>query len=485
LNGDVLAGRYRLLALLGRGGAGEVWRAEDLALTRPVAVKVLRRLDGDPMDSAERFRTEARAAARLTHPNVVATYDVGTAAGQVFLVMELVSGKDLAQFLRSDGLPPAQLVADLAVQGTRALDAAHAAGIVHRDVKPGNLLLATDGTLKITDFGIAQATDLDRPSGQVLLGTAAYVAPEQVRGEPAVPASDRYALGCVLYELLAGTPPFTAGDVEGVLEQHLHAAPVPIQVHRPDVGPGLGDLVMRLLAKDPAARPASVAEVVACLARGDSPATWPAPSPEIGDSTRVLPVLDGPARGELPHGSAEADPAAGSARLHPIPRRLPYLRIMAALAAVIVVLAVVALLREGGSEPAADAGATQSLPVASNSTARPKPTATPSKPRTTRPVTPSVTPSAPRTAGPAALRTLARLVRERSEGRGTKVTREAARDLDQAAEALAEGDTKKAAGKFQEVRERLAEAQRDDRWEPTPEITALLTSLGRSLRDSG
>ena len=187
MNGEVLAGRYRLLAPLGHGGAGEVWQAEDQVLARPVAVKLLRRLEGDPMDAAERFRTEARAAARLTHPNVVPTYDVGTADGQVFLVMELVNGPDLAQLLRSKGIPGDKFVGDLALQGARALDAAHAAGIVHRDVKPANLLLAPDGTLKITDFGIAEAAGIEGASDAVLLGTAAYVSPEQVRGEHSDP----------------------------------------------------------------------------------------------------------------------------------------------------------------------------------------------------------------------------------------------------------------------------------------------------------
>ena len=182
MNGELLAGRYRKVELLGRGGAGEVWRADDEVLARPVALKLLRRLDGDPMDEVERFRIEAQAAARLTHPNVVATYDVGTTHDQVFLVMELVSGKDLAQLMKTTGLPSAKVIADIAVQGARALDAAHAAGIVHRDVKPGNLLLATDGTLKITDFGLAHTGALNGATGPVLLGTAAYISPEQVRG---------------------------------------------------------------------------------------------------------------------------------------------------------------------------------------------------------------------------------------------------------------------------------------------------------------
>ncbi len=280
MNGEVLAGRYRLLAPLGRGGAGEVWRAEDTVLARPVAVKLLRRLEGDPVDAVERFRTEARASARLTNPNVVATYDVGTANGQVFLVMELVDGPDLAQLLRTKGLPPDEFVADIALQGARALDAAHAAGIVHRDVKPGNLLLAPDGTLKMTDFGIAQATGIDGSTGPVLLGTAGYVSPEQVRGERATPASDWYAFGCVLYELLEGTPPFVGTDVMNVMHQHLDTPPPPVR--HTEATPGLANLVMALLSKDPAARPSSATAVSAYLNGA---------TPQTDNSTRVLPTL--------------------------------------------------------------------------------------------------------------------------------------------------------------------------------------------------
>jgi eukaryotic-like serine/threonine-protein kinase len=478
LNGEVLAGRYRLVALLGQGGAGQVWRAEDLALGRPVAVKVLRRLDGDPMGSAERFRSEAQAAARLSHPNVVATYDVGAAGGQVYLVMELVAGRDLAQVLREEGPLPAGLVADIAVQGSQALDAAHAAGIVHRDVKPGNLLLAPDGTLKIADFGIAQAAGPGRSDATVLLGTAAYVAPEQVRGGAAVPASDRYALGCVLYELLAGSPPFVGPKVEDVLRQHVQAAAVPIQAHRPDVWPGLADLVMRLLAKDPAARPASAAAAVACL-DGGAPV---APQLPAGGHTQVLPILTEPAGDE---------PAqVGHTR-----RRPPLLAILAAAAVLVLVIAGFAL-RGGGSEPVTDAGPTPAagdgptptrtvVKTSARPTPRPTPSRpTPSRPSATRQPPPRVIPTAPRKVDPAALRTLARLVRDSAEGRGSRAVRESAKDFDQAAEALADGDRDKAAEKFWDARRRLAEAQREHRWKPTPQITNLLATIGRGLRDS-
>jgi eukaryotic-like serine/threonine-protein kinase len=462
VNGEVLAGRYRLVAPLGQGGAGEVWRAEDLELVRPVAVKLLRRLNGDPTDAAERFRSEARAAARLSHPNVVTTYDVGMADGQVFLVMELVAGRDLAQLLRSGGLPTPGQVADIARQAARALGAAHANGIVHRDVKPGNLLLAPDGTLKITDFGIAQMAGAGREvgaAGPVLLGTAAYVSPEQVLGEPATTVSDWYSLGCVLYELLAGEPPFIADDVEGVLRQHVQAVPMPIQLRNPQVGDGLAGLVMRLLAKDPAERPASVTEIEGLL---DGAAV----APEPDNHTRVLPLLNELAAREEPAPPQRAGVPAS------------YRRAGIAAAAVLALIAAAVLLRSSMSDPSASAG--PSLAPASNAAAKPSAHATTSRPSATPKPTP--TPSKPAATQPmdraTALKTLAQLLRNGSDRKGSKATREAAKDLDKAVQALAAGDTEQAAQNEGDAQTHLAEAQDNGRWQPTPAIAALLNQLG-------
>lgn len=496
MNGEVLAGRYRLLSPLGHGGAGEVWRAEDEVLARPVAVKLLRRMEGDPMDAAERFRTEARAAARLTHPNVVGTYDVGTAGGQVFLVMELVNGPDLAQLLRSQGLPSSKLVGDIALQGARALDAAHAAGIVHRDVKPGNLLLAPDGTLKITDFGIAEAAGLEGAGSAVLLGTASYVAPEQVGGQTATPASDWYALGCVLYELLGGRPPFVADDVESVLRQHLEATPVPIAVRRPDVPGGLAELVMRLLAKDPAARPASVAAVTEVL---NSQPTMIAP---MDDGTRVLPLLPAAGAAESADGGESGD---GLARIgfepadddeyedvpEPASHRrdtkgFPFPKVLLAAAVLLAGVVIAALLRQGVSNDTAEAGPPATAPSATvKPVVKPKPTPTPSKTSSKKPTpkpTPTKKPSEPQTASPQSLRTLARLVRESAQdGRGSRTVKEAAKDLDQAADALAQGHEQEAVRQFQSARMRLTAAERQHRWQGTPQIAALFASIGGTL----
>jgi serine/threonine protein kinase len=487
VNGELLAGRYRKVELLGRGGAGEVWRAEDEVLARPVAVKLLRRLDGDPMDEVERFRIEAQAAARLTNPNVVATYDVGTTDDQVFLVMELVTGKDLAQLLKTTGLPTAKVIADVAVQGARALDAAHAAGIVHRDVKPGNLLLATDGTLKITDFGLAHTGGLNGATGPVLLGTAAYISPEQVRGGQATPASDWYSFGCVLYELLEGVPPFVGDSADAVLRQHLETTPIPVR--RDDASEGLAELVMRLLAKDPAARPSSAADVAGLL-NGDSQLTA-AHSPvfePVGNATQVLPFVApaamigsatalGDKQPDPDDQDSSADQGHGS---HAAPRRpLPFAKVIIGLAVVLAGILAAAFLREGVSDPSARAGAAPSTP-AGEVTA--KPSALPTTPKPTPTKTALKTPTDQPRTGLAALRNLAQQLRASAPpGKRGRVAREAAQDIDQAANALAEGDTEKAAEKFRDARRRLTEAQRDGRWESTPQITALIVSLNQLL----
>ncbi|TDC30391.1 serine/threonine-protein kinase [Kribbella albertanoniae] len=487
MNGEVLAGRYRLLTLLGRGGAGEVWQAEDVVLDRQVAVKLLRSLDGDPMDAVARFQAEAQAAARLMHPNVVATYDVGAADDRVFLVMELVSGPDLAQLMRTAGLPSAKLVADIAVQGARALDAAHAAGIVHRDVKPGNLLLAPDGTLKMTDFGIAKRAGGETTALGVLLGTASYVSPEQVTGGAATSASDWYSLGCVLYELLAGTPPFTGATVETVMRQHLESQPAPII--RNDVTPALAALVMQLLAKNPADRPASATEVTAILSSTAHDNTQAIALPPISNATQVLHL---PPREEEP---AELDR----------PRRsLPFAKVLVAAAVVLAAVVGVTLLKEGvKGDPSAQAGGTPSAPAAKvTASTKPKPTATP-----TPTPKPSKTPSKTLTKKPtkkpdqyphvvAQLRQLADKVRASGQNQQqwpgqtqpkSKAPGLAARDLDQAAEQLSRGEVDAARDNYEDAKKRLVEAQREHRWQPTAEIYIGFAQLDRSMPqgDSG
>ena len=469
LNGKVLAGRYRLLTLLGRGGAGEVWQAEDTVLARQVAVKLLRSLDGDPMDAVERFRAEAQSAARLTHPNVVATYDVGTEGDHVFLVMELVQGPDLAKLMRTSGLPTAGLVANIATQGARALDAAHAAGIVHRDVKPANLLLAPDGTLKMTDFGIAKRAGNETTALGVLLGTASYVSPEQIRGEQATPASDWYAFGCVLHELLTGRPPFTGPTADAVMRQHLDAPPP--QITRTDVPAELAGLVTHLLAKNPADRPSSEADVAALLSNAAN--------------TQVLAFTPGaPAEEPLDIGHWEDEPTT-----HRAPKRaFPLAKVGIGAAVVLAAISGLLLLREGvtNDTPKAQAVGTPSAPVQKATaapTTTPKPTATTPTPTKTKP---TKKPTPKQTQNPQAiliqrLRTLAAQVRATQQNSRSKAPREAAHDLDQAAQALDQGDTGSAAQHFYAARRTLYEAQRRHRWQATPEIAALFSTIEQSL----
>ncbi len=284
-------GRYRLSERLASGGMGAVWRGEDIELGRPVAVKLLHEGLLDDPSSRERFRREARAAAALAHPNIAAVYDFGEDGARPFLVMELVEGETLAARLAREGpLDPAE-VTRIGAAVAEALAAAHEAGVVHRDVKPGNVMLATSGQVKVLDFGIAATPDATTltASGSVL-GTAPYLAPERVRGDRATPASDLYALGVMLYEMLAGEAPFARETPAATALAHLHDEPPPLRARRPDTPPALAALVAALLEKDPAARPASGAVVAASL--GAAPPTRPIAVPE--PATAPIPL--GPGR---------------------------------------------------------------------------------------------------------------------------------------------------------------------------------------------
>ncbi|WP_241997748.1 MULTISPECIES: serine/threonine-protein kinase [Kribbella] len=253
-----MADRYRLGEALGRGGMGEVFRAVDEVLGRPVAVKLLRPLDHDPAAATERFRREARAAAILNDTHVVAVYDFGQHGDRSYLVMELVEGRSVADELAHTGPLPRERAVDIIEQAAAGLAAAHRRDIVHRDVKPGNLLLTTDGTVKIADFGIAHLADEGAATltvtGQII-GSTHYLAPERAQGLQAGKPSDVYALGCVLYQLVVGHPPFTAEHPTAILYQHVDTEPPrPSHVH-PDLGGPFEAVLLRMLAKDPAARP--------------------------------------------------------------------------------------------------------------------------------------------------------------------------------------------------------------------------------------
>ncbi|MDP9428401.1 MAG: serine/threonine protein kinase, partial [Actinomycetota bacterium] len=290
--GDVLQGRYELASLIATGGMGEVWRAQDRVLGRAVVAKVLRsEYTGDPV-FLTRFRTEARLSAGLTHPNIAVLHDYGEVepvapSGDrlVYLVMELVDGEPLSALLARERRLAPERVMDLLGQVAAGLAAAHAAGVVHRDVKPANLLVRPDGTVKITDFGVAwsAANATVTRTGHVV-GTVQYLAPELVQGSRATPAADVYACGTVAYECLAGRRPFDGPDPVEVALQRLTEAPAPLPA---DVPEPVRELVARTLAIDPDQRipdGAALGAAVAAAGRTLEPANE-------RTATRVLPVV--------------------------------------------------------------------------------------------------------------------------------------------------------------------------------------------------
>ncbi|GAA1794077.1 serine/threonine-protein kinase [Actinomadura chokoriensis] len=270
VEGALVAGRYRVSELLGEGGMGQVWRGEDLRLERPVAVKVLQPhlMHGSVRERAlSRFEREGRAAARLVHRNIAAVHDVGEHDGLPYLVLEYLHGPDLKGLLdRHPGGLPIEHVLTFGAQAAVGLAAAHAAGIVHRDVKPHNLMLAADGTVKVCDFGIARLQGATSGlTGGATIGTIAYMAPEQLMGQSVDHRADLYALGATIFQLLTGRPVFTGEDARAVVAQHLAAPPPPAGPLRADTPPELDAFLQALLAKEPDQRPPDAAAVAAYL----------------------------------------------------------------------------------------------------------------------------------------------------------------------------------------------------------------------------
>jgi eukaryotic-like serine/threonine-protein kinase len=259
----VLDGRYQLDYRIASGGMGEVWAGTDIVLGRPVAVKLLSTQHAGDEQFRARFRAEARYAASLSHPGITRVFNYGenSPLGGPYLVMELVNGEPLSQILERVGRLSAYNTMDVVAQAARALDVAHNAGIVHRDIKPGNLLIMGDGTTKITDFGIAKARESGDPqltATGIVMGTAMYVSPEQATGAVVTGSSDIYSLGVVAYECLAGEPPFVAEQPLAIAIMHKHdpVPPLPSDVPRP-----VSDLVMAMLAKTPEGRPETALHV--------------------------------------------------------------------------------------------------------------------------------------------------------------------------------------------------------------------------------
>jgi eukaryotic-like serine/threonine-protein kinase len=377
LQGRVLGGRYALGALLGAGGMGQVYRARDRVLERTVAVKVLSAAATQDRELVARFGREARAAAALHHPNIVAVFDSGADGDLQYLVMEYVDGQSLAGLLRQEGVLDPGRAAEVGRQVCQALAAAHAAGLVHRDITPGNVLVDPAGLVKVADFGIAKLAAATTMTGDgMVLGTAAYLAPEQAQGRPVDGRSDLYALGCVLYALVTGAPPFVGDSPVAVAARQLTEPPTPPSDRNPRVSPALEAVVLTALAKDPADRYQTATAMAQDLDRviADAGAdSMPLGDPGAGRPTDRLPS-------GIPAGAATVPMASTALRR---PGWVPW-ALVAALG--IIVLVAVALWSRGGDPPAAQQQPTGPPVSTAAPPTRPAATTLPTQPQGELPV---------------------------------------------------------------------------------------------------
>ena len=435
--GMILGNRYTLTDRVASGGMGDVWQAADLVLGRTVALKVMRPNADDEPTFADRFRDEARHTASLSHPNIATVYDYGEDDGAAYLVMELVHGQPLSRIIAQGPVTPEQ-TRSVVGQAALALAAAHAAGVVHRDVKPANILVTDEGQVKLTDFGISRATDsaAHTRTGEVL-GTPHYLAPEQALGRQATGATDLYALGVVTHEMLTGTKPFDAGSPVATALSQVHDTPPPLPATIPA---DLRSVVTACLAKDPAARPTSAADVAASLGMpvGGLAALSPA-------ATSVLPTTPGADSRAAQYLPAPAPVPASTAVLAPAAQAWPTERVAPAapppperrrgggggwwwlpviLGLVAVALLLWQLLNPGQDRPqpaVTSAPATSSAPLApaptgsatasvspssAPTTPAPAPTTPPAPAPTTPPPAPTTPPPAPTTPPPAPVQTV-------------------------------------------------------------------------------
>jgi serine/threonine-protein kinase len=407
--GDVLAGRYLLTESIATGGMGEVWKAHDQTLDRDVAVKVLRPDSAEDEAFAERFRAEARHSGGLSHPNIGTVHDFGEDEGTAFLVMELLSGEPLSALIRSRAPMPQDEVVEILYQAAIALQAAHDAGVVHRDVKPANIVVDDDGYAKLTDFGIARALS-EAPMTQTgeVLGTPHYLAPEQAQGRPAGPLSDVYALAVVGYEMLTGQRPFNGESMVTTALAHISQ---PAPQLSDEVGEPLRTTVMAALAKDPSQRPSSAGafaealrlpagQVPEHLVAGARSAVTPviagAPADLAGDQTLPTSVFIAP--------QADAAPGDGGSLDETVERhdtRRPAWMLPVAGAVVVLALVVVVLFANRGSA-AGSSTPPPTTPVTTTTSAPTSTTATATRTSASRTARPAATTAKPVASAPAA-----------------------------------------------------------------------------------
>lgn len=377
--GVTFGGRYELDSRIAIGGMGEVWEATDHVIGRTVAIKILKdEYMGDP-GFLERFRAEARHAALVNHEGIASVFDYGEENGSAFLVMELVPGEALSTILERDGSLSTDKTLDIVAQTSAALQSAHAAGLVHRDIKPGNLLITPDGRVKITDFGIARIADQVplTATGQVM-GTVQYLSPEQASGHPASPATDTYSLGIVAYECLAGKRPFTGESQVAIAMAQINEQPPPLP---PTVAVPVQNLVMAMIAKKPDERPASsaaVARAATALRRGDVAAAAAAvPAVATGESkgddlTQLLAPSDTQAATRIMPSPGAAPPAEEEKAQK---KRSPWTWPLIALIVILVlVIAGTLIAIFSNQEPAPDQSTSSTPSATASETPTPTPT---------------------------------------------------------------------------------------------------------------
>jgi eukaryotic-like serine/threonine-protein kinase len=494
---DVLADRYELGPVLGQGGMAKVHRGLDRQLGREVAIKVLAPPFDRDREFVERFQREARAAAGLSHPNIVAVFDSGSDDGTHYIVTELVEGETLADRLRRDGpMPQAEAIA-VAADIARALAAAHERGLIHRDIKPGNVMLPPDGRVKVVDFGIARAAGSDTLTNTgVVLGSTAYLSPEQASGQPVDERADLYALGCVLYEMLTGRVPFSADTPIATMYRHVNEVPPPPSTFA-SIPSELEDIVMRALEKDPKRRFASASELEAALlavplARGgDTMRLEPAAS-QTQPVGRVGAVTAG---GAIAAGAAASDgaktqpattaPGGGGLRSrrsgpsHARPRRSPRGHRPWLIAAVVValLLALTGVLLAAMSDPLPRKPAVRQEARETAQTTLPSET-----PET--PVTPETSaPFADAWAGLISAIGTAQVADDISD----HAAEELAKDADELLGAYREGDTDKLGESLQHLDEHLAKAVEEEEIAPeaADAVDNAISDIVVALQDEG
>ena len=311
----MLNGRYQLLEQFGSGGMANIFRARDTLLDRYVAIKVLRDDKGRNPDFDQQFLIEARAAANLSHPNIVTVYDFGIDNGQPFIVMELVPGTDLKSLLRKRGRFTVEDGIPLMVQACAGLGYAHRAGLVHCDVKPHNMLVTPDNRLKVTDFGIARVLATISPGEHtdVVWGSPQYYSPEQAAGHMPSPASDVYSLGIVTYEILTGTLPFTASTPEELARMHVDSNPIPPSEYIPDIPKPLEEIILKVLSKEPSARYRTADQLGRVLMKFGTQRNIPVPTLAPAMQPEPTPVFvweEAPAPEPIPFPVEEEEPSS-------------------------------------------------------------------------------------------------------------------------------------------------------------------------------